>query len=240
MTKTFLTLLSFTLLIALAAQADVLNREFTSVSSATITNSTGLGCSSGPNYYISVSDLSGNVYQYGTGYTYTKDYSTYDVTVNFTSTFSGFVTLVGCFDYLTTASTDFQVAASSISGADTLTVCPYCDSATGTAAVRDTGGYEYVMNWSGSMSFFEVSGYSGTFYIYIDKANNNNLTYCASGSSLGSRAGQSLSYGNNTHGQVITYGCSGFPASNYVPLATYTYGNGTSNVLTDMRPTEFQ
>ncbi len=170
-------------------------QSVTSVTTVTITGAThGLGCST---FGVSLSDNFGVRKSELISGAPTINSSTYDVTVNFTTTFTGNVQLRGCFTAYSTAATDFQATISA--DAQTLYVCAVCtDSA---PAVRDWGGNNYA-----AVAAFQVSHTSGTgtgtLYVWLDPVTHL-LNFGDSGTT-----GNIL---NPSAGSVLTTGVTGFP-----------------------------
>lgn len=198
-------------------------QSVTSVTSVTITGAThGLGCS---NFGVRVYDNTG-VRRNDLISSAPINSSNYNVTVNFSSAFTGSVKLQGCFNAYTTASTDFQVLVSG--DGTTAYLCASCTDAA--PAVRNSGGYNYA-----SVGEFTLTstndGQAGTLYVWLDPATGR-----AGWGTTTSGAATSPSTGS-----TLTHSVTGYP-SGVLQLARVSYGpiigclSGQFCTVTDDRP----
>lgn len=196
-------------------------QSYTGVTSVTIAGSThGLGCSA---YTVTPRD-SGNVKLPTSYFSYTKDTSTYNVTVTFSGSFTGSVALQGCFSP-TSASTDFEPTAPS---SYTVNICSSCTTSAYAARSYTLSGSW--MKWYVATQSFSVDAINdatvGTARIWLDPVTTS-LQVGVSGSSGGV-------YVVSNQGYVL-YNVSAFPAL-CVPIATVPYNHGVFGTITDNRP----
>jgi hypothetical protein len=188
-------------------------QQVSSATSVTIPGSVhNLGCLQ---YSVRVYDSNG-VRQPATVFSASKDVSTFDASITFTSAFTGSVKLQGCFS-LTSASTDFQVTGS----AGSVTACAACTDAA--SAVRKYGSQWY----AGTLSYTFTGngdGQSGTAWVYLDPNTGHAIFALSSSSGVGVASA----------GGRVVYSATGFP-SGAVPLATVAYSGSGFGTVTDYR-----
>lgn len=193
----------------------------TSITSLTVSGSThNLGS---PHFGVRTYNTSG-ILQPTSGYTYTINQSTYDVTITWSpSAFSGTVKLTGVFNATTTAGTDFQPALDGFAGGvyHTVAVCQQCSDSV--PAVRSVNGVGYV----GLGNAYTTYG-SGTFTLRVYITPDDHKVIFASDQSP---SNSNLTCGGGTVCDV-RYSITAFP-SNAFKIAHATASGGYSSLVDD-------
>jgi hypothetical protein len=199
------------------------SQSVTSVTSVTITGAThGLGCKTFGARFRDGSGISHSEYISS----FPIDGSTYDVVVNFNQTVTGTVKLQGCYNALTTASTDFQTTISA--DGQTIYVCASCTDAA--AAVRKWATHDSTtINWVGvetSQLPFVSFHPGGTVYVWLDPLTHLLVFGTSSGFGFGTPSGG---------GATLVYAV-GYPSgSDYKALARVTFDSSGFLSVTDDR-----
>jgi hypothetical protein len=218
---------SISLLFVLACAS--LSAQTTTYTSPTFTSSTAVTVP-GTDHNLDCAGIAVQLYDNGgalqnkSTYTYSIDGSSYDVSISIASALTGYAKVIGCYGSDTTASTDFQVTASS----NVLTACGSCTSGSFALRTDSNSGRHYVGISAKTLTvptgFF--APVPGTAYVWLDPYTQRvfygTTTLC--GSCTVSGAYPSLFY-------PIT----GYPA-NAVPLGHAAYGSSGFGSVTDDRP----
>jgi hypothetical protein len=198
------------------------NSSYTSVTSATITNSQhgigsqmiGVVCIPTGGTALTLSQVS-----------WTINASTYAVDISFNSSFTGTVYLSGPWPSSDTSnSTDFQVAIGS-SNSSNLWVCELCGTWT---ARRTVSGFSPVAANAGMALQWLDTSVSQTVYVYLD---GNQIMFGLSESTCGG----SQWTGGDAYADAIACGVTSMPPS-VIELGTATMVNGVFTSVTDNRP----
>jgi len=191
--------------------------NYTSVTSATITNATH-GIGSGMIGVVCVNSSGARLTLDQVGWT--VDQTTYEVDITFTNSFTGTVKLSGPWPSSDTAnSTDFQVQIGT-SDASNLWVCAACATYT---ARRTVSGNTYTANAGQVLKWLDNST-SQSVFVWLSE---NRAVFGLNETICSARQW--------TSGPVVTCGATGVPPG-AVGLASATMANGVFTSVTDLRP----
>jgi len=182
---------------------------------------------------MSVYDNSGALVLPGYGYTKAQNTSTFDITITFSSSFTGTVKLFGIFDPDTTASGDFAVTKGVGTPTNQLEVCASCSMSSYARRYSSaTGKYHLGVR---KVSFYQPHTITyATVYVWLDS--NNRVVFGTTSNSTG--AGEYCTAGGQGN-CLIQWAVTGYPAGvQHLGHATFTdsqYTEGNFGAVTDDR-----